>query len=99
MSLLYEMLNSLFGPSLNLLILDMFMENPEKYMNVREIARMVDKNPGSVSRTVPQLVELGLLEQIRVGKNIFAYHLNTGSPKVKLVMEFYEGLRGLENDR
>lgn len=92
------MFNKLFGPSINLLILDMFMQNPDKYMNVREIARMVDKNPGSISRTVPQLVELGLLEQIRVGKNISAFHLNTGSETVRTLMEFHERLRGLRHD-
>lgn len=93
------MFNSLFGPSLNLLILDMFMENPDAYMNIREIARMIYKNPGSVSRTIPQLVELGLIEQIRVGKNIFAYHLNTENQRVRLLMEFHGKLRGLENGR
>ena len=93
------MFNALLGPSLSLLILDMFMENADAYMNIREIARMVNKNPGSVSRTVPQLVELGLLEQIRVGKNIFAYHLNLGNEKVKVLVEFHERLRSLEHDR
>ena len=93
------MFNKLFGPSINLLILDMFLENPDKYMNVREIARMVSKNPGSISRTVPQLVEQGLLEQVRVGKNIYAYHLNTGSEIVGLLMEFYSRLRGLMDER
>ena len=93
------MFNALLGPSLSLLILDMFMENADAYMNIREIARMVNKNPGSVSRTVPQLVELRLLEQIRVGKNIFAYHLNLGSEKVKVLVEFHERLRSLEHDR
>jgi phage regulator Rha-like protein len=94
-----DMFNKLFGPSLNLLILDMFIENPDEYMNIREIARMVDKNPGSISRTVPQLVEQELLEQVRVGKNIYAYHLNTNSELVKLLMEFHTKLQGLRNER
>jgi len=93
------MFNKLFGPSINLLILDMFLENPDKYMNIREVARMVDKNPGSISRTIPQLVELELLEQINVGKNINAYHLNTGSEIVGLLMEFHSRLRGLVDER
>ncbi len=92
------MFNKLFGPSINLLILDMLVENPESYMNVREIARMVDKNPGSISRTLPQLVELGLLDQVRVGKNIYAYHLNTDSEVVKLLLEFHTRLQVAMND-
>ncbi len=82
------MFNKLFGPSINLLILDMFLANPDKYMNVREVARMVDKNPGSISRVLPQLVEQGLLKQVKVGKNIYAYHLNSGSRTVALLVEF-----------
>jgi len=92
------MFNKLFGPSINLLILDMFMENPDAYMNIREIARMVDKNPGSISRTVPQLVEQGLLEQVKVGKYINAYHLNTESEIVSLLIEFYSKIRGLVHE-
>ncbi len=71
----------------------MFMEHPDAYMNVREIARIVDKNPGSISRTVPQLVEQGLLAQVKVGKNIYAYHLNTGTETVGILMEFHAKLR------
>ena len=92
------MFNELFGPSINLLILDMFMENPDAYMNIREIARMVDKNPGSIYRTVPQLVERDLIEEINVGKYINAYHLNTKSEIVSLLIEFYSRLKGLENE-
>ena len=93
------MFNDLFGPSINLLILDMFMENPDKYMNIREIARMVDKNPGSISRAVPQLVEQDLLEQVRVGKNIYAYHLNTDSELVELLKNFHLKLRELMDEQ
>lgn len=90
--------NKLFGPSINLLILDMFMENPDKFMNIREIARMVDKNPGSISRTVPQLVEQGLLEQVKVGQYVNAYHLNTENEIVNILIEFYSRLRGLADE-
>ena len=89
------MFNNIFGPSINLLILDMFLDNPDEYMNVREVARKVNKNPGSVSRILPQLVEKELIEQVRVGKNIYAYHLNTNSEIVNLLLEFYLKLGGL----
>jgi len=84
--------NKLFGPSIHLMILDMFLENPEEYMNVREIARQIEKNPGSVSRVLPRLVEEELLEQIQVGKGIFVYHLNTESKLVQTIIEFNKKL-------
>lgn len=82
------MLNELFGPSIHLLVLDLFLRNPEKLMNLREIARMVEKNPGSISRVVPRLVENGFLQQVKVGKVMYAYHLNTQNEIVKLLMDF-----------
>ena len=51
------MFNEVFGPSIYLLILDNFLDNPEEFVNLREIARSIDKNPGSVSRVIPRLVE------------------------------------------
>jgi predicted transcriptional regulator len=82
------MLNELFGPSIYLLVMEMFLENPDAYMNVREIARMVEKNPGSVSRILPRLIDTGFLKQIQVGKSMYAYHLDGNNEIVRLVMEF-----------
>ena len=88
--------NKLFGPSIHLMILDMFLENPEEYMNVREISRRIDKNPGSVSRILPRLTEEGFLDQIQVGKNMYAYHLNKDNIIVELLVEFREKLMRIE---
>ena len=86
------MFNELFGPSIRLLVLDLFLENPESLMNLREIARRVNKNPGSVSRVLPRLIKDGLLEQYKVGKVIYAYRLNTNNELVKLLIDFRKKL-------
>ena len=86
------MFNKLFGPSIRLLVLDLFLENPESLMNLREIARRVNKNPGSVSRVMPRLIKEGFLEQHKVGKVIYAYRLNTENELVKLLIDFREKL-------
>lgn len=87
------MYNELFGPSIYLLVLDMFLENPDEYMNVREVARKVDKNPGSISRILPRLLEEGILQQIQVGKSMYAYHLNSENELIHLLTEFREKLQ------
>jgi len=89
------MFNKLFGPSIYLLVLDMFLDNPDEFMNLREVARLVDKNPGSISRIIPRLVEEGFLQQIQVGKTIYAYHLNTDNELVQLLIEFRKKLQEL----
>ncbi len=86
------MFNQTFGPSIYLLILDYFLNNPEQLVNLREIARSVEKNPGSISRVVPRLVEEGIVEQIPVG-NMFVFRLNTNDKLVKVLLEFRDRLR------
>ena len=90
-------LNKLFGPSIRLLVLELFIENPDRLMNLREVARLLEKNPGSVARALPRLVEDGLVEQIRVGKNIYAYRLNQENEVVKLLLEFHSRLKRLKD--
>jgi DNA-binding IclR family transcriptional regulator len=87
------MLNELFGPSIHLLVLDMFLENPTKLMNLRAIARKTGKNPGSISRVLPILLKNNFLNQIEVGKSRSVYCLKTENQIVQLIMEFCEKLR------
>lgn len=87
-----EHLNELLGPSIFLLVLDMMIENPDQYMNLREIARRVGKNPGSISPVMPDLVDKNLVTGCKVGKVSTVYKLNTENPKVKALIEFREKL-------
>jgi len=89
-------LNKLFGPSIYLLVLDMFIENPEKIVNLREISRLVNKNPGSVTRVMAKLVKNGFLKQTKIGKVSYVYSLNIESEKVKILIDFYKKMKEIE---
>ncbi|MEM2929218.1 MAG: helix-turn-helix domain-containing protein [Nitrososphaerota archaeon] len=89
-------LNKLFGPSIYLLVLDMFIENPDKMINLREISRLVNKNPGSVTRVMAKLVKNGFLKQTKIGKVSYVYNLNIENEKVKLLIDFYKKLKEIE---
>ena len=93
------MLNKLFGTSIYLLVLDLFLDNPEKFMNLREIARRVDKNPGSISRVIPRLLEEELIKRVEVGKVMYAYHLNGEDDLVQLLIDFRKRLDKLYEDK
>ncbi|MFB0558843.1 MAG: hypothetical protein ACETVY_06985 [Candidatus Bathyarchaeia archaeon] len=88
-----EILNQLLGPSIFLLVLDMFLENPHQWMNLREVARRVDKNPGSVSPVMPSLVEKDLVESCKVGKVSVVYRLNYHDEKVQALMTIRNTLK------
>ena len=71
-----------------LLVLDMLVDNPNQWMNLREIARRIDKNPGSVSPVMPQLLERGLVTGCKVGKVSVVYQLNRSNPHVMALIDF-----------
>ena len=81
-----DLLNEVLGPSIFLLVLDMFFEYPGQWMNLREIARRVDKNPGSISPVIPTLLERGLITDCKVGKVSVVYQLNYANKKVQALM-------------
>jgi hypothetical protein len=82
--------NELFGPSIYLLTLDLFLQHPDEFMNLREIARRIDRTPGSVSRVLPRLVKKDFITPTRIGVKIVAYKLNQANKMVTLLLEFHE---------
>jgi DNA-binding IclR family transcriptional regulator len=83
-------LNELLGPSIFLLVLDLFLEYPDQWMNLREVARRVDKNPGSISRVICVLLKRGLITYCKVGKVSIVYQLNSNNEKVQALIVLRE---------
>lgn len=83
-------LNDLLGPSKYLIVLDLFLQNPEEFMNLREIARRIGKNPASVMKVLPSLVNRKYITRTRIGAKVVAYKLNKDNRIVKLLLEFLE---------
>ena len=88
-----DSLNQLLGPSNYLLVLEMFMENPSQWMNLREIARRVNKNPGSISHVVKNLLKRGLIVDCKVGLVSAVYQLNYNDDKVHALLNLRNALK------
>jgi len=88
-----DVLNELLGPCIFLLVLDLFLEYPSQWMNLREIARRVNKNPGSISPVITKLLEKGLITDCKVGKVSVVYQLNSTNEKVQALMTLRETLK------
>lgn len=71
----------------------MFLDNPRQWMNLREVARRVNKNPGSISPVMPSLVKKELVESCKVGKVSVVYRLNNRSEKVQALMTLRNTLK------
>lgn len=70
-------LDELLGPSKYIKVLDLFLQNPEEYMNLREIARRLNKNPGSITAILPILQNRNYITSTKIGIKIVAYKLNS----------------------
>jgi predicted transcriptional regulator len=88
-----DSLNELLGPSIPILVLDLFLEYPNQWMNLREIARRVNKSPGSVSRVINKLLERELVLDCKVGKVSVVYQLNYNNEKVQALMTLRKALK------
>ena len=76
-------LDQLLGPSKKLQVLDLFLQNPEELMNLREIARRLDKNPGSITQVLPVLVDRNYVNHTKIGTKIVAYQLNKDNKTIQ----------------
>ena len=88
-----DSLNELLGPSNYLLVLEMFLENPGQWMNLREIARRVNKNAGSISHVVKNLLKRGLIIDCKVGLVSAVYQLNCDNEKVQALLNLRNALK------
>jgi len=86
-------ISNLLGPSNFLLVLDLFLECPCQWMNLREIARRVGKNPGSISPVMSKLVERGLILDCKVGIASTVYQLNFKDKNIQALLTLRETLK------
>lgn len=85
-------LDELLGPSKYLKALDLFLQNPEEFMNLREMARRLDKNPGSVTQILPVLVDKNYITHTKIGTKIVAYKLNNNNKTIKQLKKLLQHL-------
>ena len=80
-------LDELLGPSTKLQVLDLFFHNPEELLNLREIARRLDKNPGSIAPVLPLLVDRNYITHTKIGTKVIAYKLNNDNKTIQLLQQ------------
>ena len=83
-------LDELLGPSKYLKVLDLFLQNPEEFMNLREIARRLDKNPGSITHVLPVLVNKNYITNTPIGTKVVAYKLNNDNKTIKQLQQLLQ---------
>ena len=73
------MLRSLFSSSIRADVLSLLLNSPDEHFYVREIAKLLRKNPSGVKRELDNLEEMGIVRSERVA-NLKYFHADTESP-------------------
>lgn len=74
-----EMLNSLFSSSIRADVLALLLNSPDEKFYVREIAKLLRKNPSGVKRELDKLEEMGIVFSEKVA-NLKYFRANSNSP-------------------
>lgn len=88
-----ELVEKIFGKNAQLTVLQTLLENRDKATYLSGIASETGLSHSSVSRVIEPLVEIGVVEEERAGKQVRIFRLNNGDEITKLIIEFYDKLK------
>ncbi|MDZ7799083.1 MAG: nucleotidyltransferase domain-containing protein [Patescibacteria group bacterium] len=77
------------------LLLGLFFANPKKSFYMRQLSRMIDKEPGVFQKDINNLEDEGILKSNYVGNNRF-FSLNKNYPLFKEIKSIINKTTGLE---
>jgi len=89
------MLEKLFGSKTRVLLLRLFLNNPDKYFFVRELARSLETHLNSVRRELENLEEIGILISIEKPAEEKEEANNRKYYRLNRAFSFVEDLRSL----
>jgi hypothetical protein len=88
------MLKSLFSSSIRADVLSLLLNSPEEQFYVREIAKLLRKNPSGVKRELDKLEEMGILISEKVA-NLKYFQADKSSPLFPELKELIAKSQGL----
>lgn len=72
-----------------------FLENPDEFFSLTRIAKEIRVSHSTIHRVMKPLVDMGLVIEIRVGKQIRLFILETEDHKTKILADFYSQIKPL----
>lgn len=83
-------LETIFSSKAQARVIEFFLLNVGEILNLSSVARLTGMSTSTIHRVVSNLIELGILKEIRIGTQVRAFYLNSGNKIVKALREFYE---------
>jgi Fic family protein len=90
---LRELLEKLFASRAQTRVVQHFLDRPKEFFNLSRIAKETDLAHSTIHRVIQPLVDMGLVKEIKVGKQIRLFILQSEDPKSKALIDFYEEIR------
>ncbi|MFW9922607.1 MAG: hypothetical protein ACFFDW_04870 [Candidatus Thorarchaeota archaeon] len=84
----YNVLNLVFGDSIQVKLIEFFMVNKEGAFQLTDIAKMLEISHSRVHDLIGNLVKIRILYETRSGRNRL-FELNNSHPIVKQLHELY----------
>ncbi|MDJ1421900.1 MAG: helix-turn-helix domain-containing protein [Candidatus Methanoperedens sp.] len=92
-------LEKIFGRSAQTLVLENLINKKGEFTYLSGIARETGLSHSSVARVIEPLVESDLVIEKRMGKQIRTFTINEENPVAKLIIEFYNNLSALQDEK
>ncbi len=70
-----------------------FLDRPKEFFNLSRIAKETGLAHSTIHRVVQPLVDIGLIKEIKVGRQIRLFILESEDPKTKILMDFYDHIK------
>ncbi len=90
------MFEKIFGKGAQQTVLEYLIENRNELTYLSGIAQATDLSHSSVARVLEPLLELGVVKENKLGKQVRTFKLNEENKKTKLIIDFYEKFKKLK---
>ncbi|HDD67561.1 MAG TPA: MarR family transcriptional regulator [Candidatus Thorarchaeota archaeon] len=88
-----RLLEKIFNSKAQTRVVQHFLDRPKEFFNLSRIAKETGLAHSTIHRVVQPLVDMGLIKEIKVGRQIRLFILESEDPKSKILMEFYDQIR------
>ncbi len=88
-----RLLEKIFASRAQTRVVQHFLDRPKDFFNLSRIAKETGLAHSTVHRVLQPLVEIGIVKEIRVGKQIRLFVLESELEMTKILMEFYTAVR------
>ncbi len=89
-----DALEKVFGKTAQMTVLKNLMDHPDEFTYLSGIAEDTGLSHSSVARVIAPLVDINIVIEKPLGKQIRTFRINMENNATKLVMDFYTKLNG-----